>query len=1198
VRGGQAPPVLSQRFPRLRDSGGQRMSSPGSTPLDDLLAEADWLTRLSHHLVSDEDVASDLVQDTWVAALRSPPDASRPPRPWLAEVMRNALRRRRRDHERRSRREERAGQGEPVASPATDELLERMRLQKIVAERVVALDEPFRTALLMRYYEGRSSADIARALAVPEGTVRWRLKEARDRLRTALDGLHGGERNAWAVGLAPAPMAGLKGGLLVGMTKTSAGAVTVAVVLAGALAFWYMRDGSEHGGRTLSTYLPPESGRGTLRVFGASERPQGTSVSGRVVTPDGAAAFGSVVTATLAPAGEAASRARPPERPHAQARAGADGTFRLDNLPPGSYRLVATAEGFAPARSEPIAVASRGPRDVLLELGRGGFVLSGIVQDSGGGPISGAQVLVRSREAIGVTLTNDKGSYGVTLERGPYTLLASADGYAPARSSVELPGETRRDFTLHPGAHVGGRVVRKDGGQGIAGALVRLEPDGRGGRGDETTTVSDGGFTLSGVAPGTYTLSAANGRLVGFAPEPVRVGVAENLQGIVVALEPAFVIGGTVRDAAGRAVAAAAIRMEDATKMVDMGSLAGTVVASTDSEGRYLVEGVLPGSFRLKAGAAPHAPSRSRVVQIKDADATGIDLALPRGGAVHGKVLDSEGRPTENASVSVTVREVEAVDALWRGSGNAKSGADGLFRVDALGAGSVRITATHERHGSVAVGPEPLGEGEVKELVVRFSKPATLSGTVRWDDGSPAVGARVRWTAFGRGGGGAALAQVGADGGFRLGPLGEGKGFVQAELSHTTWARIGGAAAAHKQDVLLAAGEDKTGIALVLPKPDRVITGVVLGPDGSPLADAVVGAEHPVASSASLRLNERRRHSEKSPATTSADGTFTLEGLQKRPYTVFAVHPRYPVAELRDVQGGARDVRLKVQAGATLSGVVLSADRLPVAQYSLALLPAEHPGKVGWGSGLFVGRQQTVRQPEGIFTVSALHAGEYDVVVTTPDGRAGRIGGLRLQDGEERKDLRITVGPSVTLRGRVVAADTGQGIADVGIGISGTDEHVHARTDASGSFTLERQTPGRTLALNVRSIDNRTYFPERREVTLPQDGKATFEVPPFHLLRVNTDRGFGPASVGLRTSLREPDATVSEVVPSSPAARAAISVGDKLVTIDGREVRLLGSHAIGFLLSGDPGSPVEVTISGRSGQRTLRLTRTQEPAPR
>ena len=57
-----------------------------------LLAHAAWLRRLARSLVGDGAAADDLVQETWVAALRRPPAEDRPVRPWLRRVLENAAR--------------------------------------------------------------------------------------------------------------------------------------------------------------------------------------------------------------------------------------------------------------------------------------------------------------------------------------------------------------------------------------------------------------------------------------------------------------------------------------------------------------------------------------------------------------------------------------------------------------------------------------------------------------------------------------------------------------------------------------------------------------------------------------------------------------------------------------------------------------------------------------------------------------------------------------------------------------------------------------------------------------------------------------------------------------------------------------------------------------------------------------------------
>jgi RNA polymerase sigma-70 factor (ECF subfamily) len=168
-----------------------------------LLEHAAWLRRLAAGLVGDRTLADDLVQDTWVAALRRPPDEGRPVRPWLARVVRNAARFRWRSDTNRAAREAiTAGHAETV-TPTSEGLLARHQLQQLVARLVGELDEPFRATILLRYAEGLEPTQIARQLAIPASTVRWRIKEGLERLRCGLDDAHGGDRKAWLLALVP-----------------------------------------------------------------------------------------------------------------------------------------------------------------------------------------------------------------------------------------------------------------------------------------------------------------------------------------------------------------------------------------------------------------------------------------------------------------------------------------------------------------------------------------------------------------------------------------------------------------------------------------------------------------------------------------------------------------------------------------------------------------------------------------------------------------------------------------------------------------------------------------------------------------------------------------------------------------------------------------------------------------------------------
>lgn len=168
--------------------------------LDDLLAHADWVRGLARRLVADEASADDLVQDAWMAALRNPPSEPRNLRAWLGRVVHNRAIGRARQEDRRSGREEYAAREEALPS-ALDVVAEANRSQDVAAE-VLALDEPYRTVLLLRFWRDLSPKDIGRQLERPVGTVKTQLQRGLERLRVRLDRRYG-ERPAWVALLAP-----------------------------------------------------------------------------------------------------------------------------------------------------------------------------------------------------------------------------------------------------------------------------------------------------------------------------------------------------------------------------------------------------------------------------------------------------------------------------------------------------------------------------------------------------------------------------------------------------------------------------------------------------------------------------------------------------------------------------------------------------------------------------------------------------------------------------------------------------------------------------------------------------------------------------------------------------------------------------------------------------------------------------------
>lgn len=173
-----------------------------SVNIEQLLENKGWLKAIAYSLVQDDAWADDIVQETWLAALRCPPTHQRAARPWLARVVRNLANRTVRDQNRRTRRERvTARSAEVYCTP--EDLLRRAQLQRDIAEAILSLQEPVRSTILMRFFEKLSIRSISMRQEAPITTVRSRLSKGLEQLRLLLDSRYGGDRQSWCSILIP-----------------------------------------------------------------------------------------------------------------------------------------------------------------------------------------------------------------------------------------------------------------------------------------------------------------------------------------------------------------------------------------------------------------------------------------------------------------------------------------------------------------------------------------------------------------------------------------------------------------------------------------------------------------------------------------------------------------------------------------------------------------------------------------------------------------------------------------------------------------------------------------------------------------------------------------------------------------------------------------------------------------------------------
>ena len=122
-----------------------------------------------------EDAVSEAVLRAWQAFGRLRDEQSL--KGWLIKITVNCAY----EHRRKSARVTYTDDLEPLAGGAED------RHDFTLWDAVCRLPADYRMATVLYYYEDMTTAEIAKALGVREGTVRSRLSRARSRLRTLLE---------------------------------------------------------------------------------------------------------------------------------------------------------------------------------------------------------------------------------------------------------------------------------------------------------------------------------------------------------------------------------------------------------------------------------------------------------------------------------------------------------------------------------------------------------------------------------------------------------------------------------------------------------------------------------------------------------------------------------------------------------------------------------------------------------------------------------------------------------------------------------------------------------------------------------------------------------------------------------------------------------------------------------------------------
>jgi hypothetical protein len=465
----------------------------------------------------------------------------------------------------------------------------------------------------------------------------------------------------------------------------------------------------------------------------------------------------------------------------AEAEADKDGRFVLDEVAAGEPLEVEVIVGMRrlpQKKVPPLAAGESRVVDIELPVGQAWACR---VVDSAGNPVPGAEVVAqkvaagmprlnfaqrkmwdRTFNLVRVGTTGQQGSLEAELpEAGVYDFGVLAKGFGPkllrgarvgrdpddAAAAPELsPPE---EIVLNPAVLVRGQVVDSSG-QGVAEAgifmdLASDDPRGggyRSGAGGEPTATSgrSGEFSFRELEAGqrfsllAYKEGYLPARLEDAAPdgEPIRL-----------VLQRAARVEGKVASA-GRPVAHAWLQLEPLEPALGPEERMQRLDGQSDPVGKYSIEGVPPGRYRLRSdGPEGYRSFLGEPFEIAGGEKKVLDVEREKAVVVYGKVLLPSGEPVADAQVSHSSSAEEEWSVIFGSDG--RSDALGQYRIGSAspGAGWLRV----ERLGFKTLRRPVDLDQEVNELdLVLEAGSLELEGRVVTPGGEPVAGATVTLT--------------------------------------------------------------------------------------------------------------------------------------------------------------------------------------------------------------------------------------------------------------------------------------------------------------------------------------------------------------------------------------------------------------------------------------------------------------------
>lgn len=338
--------------------------------------------------------------------------------------------------------------------------------------------------------------------------------------------------------------------------------------------------------------------------------------------------------------------------------------------------------------------------------------------------------------------------------------------------------------------------------------------------------------------------------------------------------------------------------------------------------------------------------------------------------------------------------------------------------------------------------------------------------------------------------------------------------------------------------------------------PGDDVTGVVLDPEGRPLARAFVGCE------------DRDRHR---AATTDDEGRFRL-GADAAGCEAVARHPDHGPSERVVLRTGAGN-RLRLRAQGGIEGMVVdeAGSPVPSAVVIIEAFRATDDDGVEPRRG-----SARVDATTGAFRIEPLPAGRYVLAASADGFPPARQTGIEVEWGRTTHHVRITLGRGTTVSGVVTDAETRRPLEGALVAVDSVGPGYTpppARTDAAGNYRLEG-APSGLFSLRVEHAGHRTRIVTGLDARGGRSLRRDVELTP----RGDGGAGNELAGIGAVLAPTPKGVVVLNVMAGGPAARDGLKKGDRIVRIDGAAAEDLPLAECVQRLRGPEGSSVRIAL--------------------